>query len=149
MAVLTWGEPKVEVGAWSGSTAPSTWKALPEIKQDTATLETEAGDKTEALDEGGNVVDTRTAKSKYTFTCQIFRKNGEEKPIADTDGVITANYGVRLTPEDSSLTGWQMAKTSVSCQESWSSADGTMWTYTFSGIKSDSSTTILQDYKAS
>lgn len=148
MAVLTWGEPKVEISAYDGSTPGTSWTPLPEIKQDTASLSTEAGDKIEALDEGGNVIDTRIAKSKYTFTCQIFRKNGKSKPIVDEDGIITTNYGVRLVPEDDKLVGWQMPKTAVSCQEAWSSAEGTMWTYTFTGLKPDSGT-ILQDYSKS
>ena len=145
MAVLSWGEPTVEISELPASgVLPEnpTWTALPAIKQGTAQLETQEGDRTEALDEGGDVVDVRVAKSKYTFTCQLFMKKGDTKPIEDTDGIVTKNYALRLTPEDPQAMGFMLPKTSVSVQESWTSADGGLWTYTFSALKPASGTTL-------
>lgn len=147
MAVLSWGEPTVEIAALGG-TGSLSWSALPEIKQGTATLETEQGDKTEALDEGGSVVDARYAKSKYTFSCSIFIKKGDSKPIEDVDGVVTTNYALRLTPEDPAAAGFLLPKTNVSVQETWSSEEGGLWVYTFSALKPDEGT-MLQRYTGS
>lgn len=98
-------------------------------------MSVEAGEKVEAIDEKGDVVDTRTAKSKYTFECQIFVKKGDTKPIEDADGVIVENYAIRLTPEDPSTEGFLMENTSVAVEETWSAADGKLLKYTFSGLK--------------
>lgn len=137
MSVLSWGGPLVEFAKLVNGKLPegATWEKMPEIKQGTAQLTTEAGEKTEALDEFGNVVDTRTAKSKYTFECQIFVKKGDKRPIADEDGVIIDNYAMRLTPEDPTTEGIKMDKCSVSVEETWSSADGKLLKYSFSGLK--------------
>ena len=134
MAVLTWGKPKIYIknltgsGSWTEITIP--------IKQRTATLETEDGEKTEALDEGGETVDVRYAKSKYTFTFSLYKTAAADtKPITDADGLVTDNYGVRLLPEDNTLTGFELQKCNVSVRETWSSADGGLLVYTFTALK--------------
>lgn len=144
MAILSWGKPKVEIAPYVNGELPvtPTWTALPEIKQGTATLETEQGDKTEALDEAGDVVDVRFAKSKYTFSCSLYIKKNDTKPIEDSDGIITTNYAMRLTPEDSAAMGFMFPKTNVSVQETWSSEEGGLWVYTFSAIKPESGSTL-------
>lgn len=135
MAVITWGKPEVEIGITADGSTATTFTELPEIKEDTALLTTEKGAKQEAIAEGGELVDVRYKKNKYTFTCDIFLKKGDTKPIVDADGVVSEKYSVRLTPEDDTLQGWVMDNTSVSVEESWSSAEGTLWKYTFEGIK--------------
>lgn len=149
MAVLSWGGPIVEFFKLVAGkiTAGAVWSKMPEIKQGTAQLTTEAGEKTEAIDEFGNVVDTRTAKSKYTFECQIFVKKGDTRPIEDKDGVIVDNYAVRITPEDPETEGFIMENTSVSVEETWSSADGKLLKYTFAGLKPETGN-ILKPYIA-
>lgn len=137
MAVLGWGWNKLEITKSVGGApaADAVWTKFPEVKQGTAQLSVEAGEKVEAIDEKGDVVDTRTAKSKYTFECQIFVKKGDTKPIEDADGVIVENYAIRLTPEDPSTEGFLMENTSVAVEETWSAADGKLLKYTFSGLK--------------
>lgn len=135
MAVLSWGKPKVEYALVGESGTPGTYETFPEIVEGTAQLTTEEGNVLEATEEGGEMVDTRTSANKYTFTLTLFAKKGETKPIADANGVITGYYAVRLTPEDPAAVGFVMDKTSVSCQETWTSEEGTRWTYTFRGLK--------------
>jgi hypothetical protein len=135
MAILNWGNEKLEVGRLGALGFPISWITFPEIAQGTSQLTTEEGNVTEALDEGGNIIDTRTEASKYTFECTVFVKKGDKKPIEDFNGVITDNYALRLIPEDPSGYCWIMDKCSVSCVETWSSADGSRWTYKFKGLK--------------
>jgi hypothetical protein len=136
MAVLNWGKPTVQIGVvGAGGSVPATWLELPAIVQGTAQLTTEAGNKTEAIAEGGDIVDVRYDKSKYTLELELFVKKGDAKPIDDNDGVIIDNYAVRLTPEDPAGYGFVMDNTSVACTETWTAADGSRWKYTFSGLK--------------
>mgnify|MGYP006916332801 CR=1 FL=1 len=150
MSVLSWGKPKVEIAPYVSGALPTTptWSELPAIQQGSAQLETEAGEKNEALDEGGEVVDMAMVEedcygsNKYTFTCALFIKKGDTKPVSDTDGVVTTNYALKLTPEDSSTPGFYMPKCAVQLQESWTSADGGLWTLTFSALKPASGTML-------
>lgn len=144
MSKLSWGEPTIEFCKLENGTLPSNpvWKAMPEIKQGTTALETQQGDRTEAYDEGGDVVDVHTAKSRYSLTFQVYIQKGQDKPLEDNDGVVTDDYAVRLTPEDPNATGFIMPRCSVSVQESWSSADGGLWTYTFNGVKATEGKTL-------
>jgi len=137
MSILSWGKPKaVEIGKLSANDeTPTTWKELPEIVQNTAKLTTQEGNKIEAIEEGGGVVDTRVEKNKYSFECELFVKKGDKKPIEDEDGVVIDNYAIRLTPEDPTNEGFILEKTSVNCVETWTSAEGKRWKYIFSALK--------------
>lgn len=145
MSVLSWGKPKVEfTKSVNGAvpTEPTPWTAFPEIKEDTAKLTTTEGTKKEATEEGGDLVDTRKGKNKYSFELEIFVKKGDEKPIEDEDGVIVDNYAVRLTPEDEECEGFLIENATVSVTESWSSADGKLWKYTFDAKKPKTGKTL-------
>ncbi|MCL4482182.1 MAG: hypothetical protein M1445_06130 [Bacteroidetes bacterium] len=137
MAILSWGKPKIEVVVAAAGAVPvtPTWITFPEIKENTAKLTPTKGTKTEAIAEGGEIVDIHYQKNKFTFECEVFLKKGSTRPIADVDGHIIDNYCLRLTPEDITQEGWIMENTSVSCEESWTSADGKMLKYTFDGLK--------------
>jgi hypothetical protein len=136
MAVLSWGKPKVEIGVvGANGAAPTTWTVLPEIVQDSTQLTSEQGEKIDAMEEGGGIVDSRRKANSYSLTLTLFVKKGDSKPIEDIDGIIADNYAVRLTPEDSETEGFIMDKTTVSVTETWNSADGKRWAYTFDGLK--------------
>ncbi|MDR3246076.1 MAG: BACON domain-containing protein [Prevotellaceae bacterium] len=140
--VISWGKPKLqtrpagETGAWT------TWT---EIVQGTAQLNTEAGNVTEAIAEGGDVVASRQDKSKYTFECELFAGADMSKPIDDDDGIILDNYSLRLIPENRKATGWVMEVASASCVDTWTSEAGAHWKYTFKGLKPETGK-ILKPY---
>ena len=56
MAVLSWGRPLIEIALLGENETPGEWKSLGTPKQDSSQLSTEAGNKTEAIEEGGGVV---------------------------------------------------------------------------------------------
>ncbi len=148
MAVLSWGKPKVEIGlVGADGAAPTTWTELPEIVEDSAQLTVEQGEKIDATEEGGGIVDSRRKANAYSLALTLFVKKGDEKPIEDVDGVIAGNYAVRLTPEDPENAGFIMDKTSVSITETWNSAEGKRWAYTFDGLKPKAGK-ILKPYTA-
>lgn len=149
MSVLSWGKPTVEFTKSKNGApeASATWDKMPEIKEDTAKLTTTEGTKKEATEEGGDLVDTRKGKNKYVFELEIFVKKGDEKPIEDEDGVVIDNYAVRLTPEDEECEGFLIENASVSVSESWSSADGKLWKYTFDAKKPKTGKTLKKYVK--
>lgn len=148
MAVLSWGKPKVEIGLLGANgAAPTTWTALPEIVEDSTQLTVEQGEKVDAREEGGGIVDSRRKANAYSLTLTLYVKKGDQKPIEDVDGIIAGNYAVRLTPEDPENAGFVMDKTSVSITETWNSAEGKRWAYTFDGLK-PASGKVLKPYVA-
>lgn len=151
MAVLSWGKPKVEV-AVSVDGAPGTsaaWKEFPAIKEDSAKLTTTKGTKKEATEEGGDVIDSRYGKNKYLFELEVFVKKGDDtKIIEDEDGIVVDNYAVRVTPEDDECEGFIIENSTVSVEESWSSADGKMLKYSFEAKKPKTGKTLKPYTKA-
>jgi len=128
--VLAWGKPKVEF-APSSLTAITVWTSMPAIKEDTAKLTPTKGAKTEAKEEGGGVVASKTAKNTYVFELEVFVNAGATRPIADNDGVIVGDFAVRLTPENVLGEGFLIDNSTASVEESWNSKDGKMLKYTF------------------
>ena len=132
MAKLSWGEPTVKATKEGGESAIT----FPEIRQGTATLETEDGELTEALDEGGDVVDSRKAKSRYTFSCDVYMQKGMTPPInPDDDGKILDNYSLEVIPEDETTVGFKFALSRVSLTVTWTSEVGMLLHYEFAAIK--------------
>lgn len=147
MAVLSWGKPLIEFGVSTNGAQASTWTAFDTPKEDSTQLTTTEGDKIEAKEEGGAVVDSKRKASSYTLVFDLFAKKGFTKPIPDVDGVVAGDYSVRLTPEDPTVEGFVMDCCSVSVQEIWNSQDGKLIRYTFEG-KKPATGAILKSYTA-
>lgn len=135
MAVLSWGKPKLEIAPSTGGAPGTVFTALPTPKEDSSQLTTTKGDKVEAKEEGGAVVDAKYKANSYEFVCDLFVKKGETRPIVDVDGIISNDYTLRLTPEDDTTEGWIMDVATVSVEDSWTSADGGTIRYTFTAKK--------------
>lgn len=141
-----WGLPLVEIGLTGAlDAAPLIFTAITPIEENSAVLESTPGAALELFGEGHALVQRKSNNANYVFKCGVFVLSGATKPIADVDGVILADYSVRLTPEDVTLTGFIMRKCAVDVKETWSSAKGKMLEYTFTGLK-PATGTILEDY---
>lgn len=134
MAVLSYGKPIIEIAELDADDNMSPWVKIDTPKDGTTSMETQEGDNTEYLEEGGGLVDSYRKASKYSLTFDLYAKKGFQKPIADVNGVITKNYAIRLTPEDPETYGFVLWKCSVSCVETHTVADGMIWRYTFNGL---------------
>lgn len=135
MAVLSWGKPRIFIRDL-GASQPS-WLELPTPVEDSTNLATTKGDKKEAKVEGGENEDVKYSKNTYALTFNIRGAKGRSKPINDADGVIGNNFEVILQPEDKTNEGFWIEKSSVSVEDTWSAADGTIWAYTFDALKPD------------
>lgn len=142
MSVLSWGKPKVEFVDSVDGTPDETWTEMPAIKENTAQLTTTKGTKVEATEEGGDVIDARYGKNKYTFELEVFVKKGDTRPMEDEDGVVVDNKAVRLTPEDEECEGFIIENALASVEETWSSADGKLLKYTFDAKKPKTGKTL-------
>lgn len=145
MAVLSWGKPKLEIAPSTAGAPGTVFTALPTPKEDSSQLTTTKGDKVEAKEEGGAVVDAKYKASNYELVFDLFVKKGDTRPIADVDGVISGDYTIRLTPEDDATEGFIMDVATLSVEESWTAADGKILKYTASA-KKPASGAMLKPY---
>lgn len=138
MSVLSWGKPLIET-ADSTNGAPATgasaWKAIDTPKKDTTKLTPTAGEESEALEEGGELVDSRTSKNKYTFEFDLFVKKGKTRPFEDNDGVITGEHAIRVTPEDDACEGIQIDRCTLRVEQNYSTAEGILLHYVAKVLK--------------
>lgn len=155
MAKITWGKPGIFITKLGPTeTHPSNsavWTDISnsyKVKEGSTQLSTTAGDKTEAKEEGGAVVDTKHGKATYSLSFDIYHYGSTfEKPIPDNDGVILDNYAIRVVPEDSTLPGFIFENASVSSSDNFTAADGTTTTYTFDALVPTTGT-MMKKFKA-
>lgn len=150
MAQLSWGKMTLEFAESAGGEPKggqsAVWKKIDTPKNGTTKIETTAGNVTEALEEGGGVVDSRTEQNKYQLEFDLFVKKDVEPPFTDVDGVIPGEFAFRLTPEDDSTKGYLIHRAQVSVQESYTSADGGLLHYVVKVLKPKEGT-FIRHYK--
>ena len=144
MAILSWGKCTIE-HTTSTNGAPSsgaTWTAIDTPKLDTTKLTPTAGQVTEAQEEGGEVIDSRTGKTTYELDWYNFVKKGGTRPFTDTDGVISGEHAIRVTPEDTTCEGIQIDRAMLRVEEEYTAADGKLLHYFAKCLKPASGQTV-------
>ena len=136
MSVLGWGRPTIEmIASENGAPKTGSWTTLPTPKKDSTRIDRQEGDATEALEEGGEMVDRYVGASKATIEFQLYQKKGEACPFTHHDGKVDGEWAFRLIPEDDKCVGRQFDRCRVSIVESYTSADGFLWTVTVTVLK--------------
>ena len=142
MSKISWGKPGIYISKLGPTethpSASAVWIDITnnyKIKEGSVQQTTTKGDKTEAKEEGGAVVDVKYTKSGYGLDFEIYHYGKNfEKPIEDNDGVVVDNYALRLVPEDPTLPGFIFECASVSAEDKYSAADGKTTIYTFDAL---------------
>lgn len=135
MAVTSWGICSIFVQPL-GSTK-NEWTKLDTPKEDTTQANPTKGDTMTQTEEGGGTVDRKTKKSTYELVYQLFIKKGVAQPFPTIDGVVEGNYRVAVQPEDPELPGVYMGNTTIGAEESYTTADGALISYTHSALIPD------------
>ena len=137
MAQLSWGKPTIEFGkCGANGAAPTTWTKLAfDPVENSTKLTPTQGEKKEAKVEGGENEAVKYAKNTYVFELEVRAAKGRAKPIMDADGVVEGEYAIRLTPEDTTVEGILIDKATVSVEETFDTAEGKKWKYTFDVLK--------------
>lgn len=138
MSVLSWGKGLLETcESVSGAPASSNpaWTAIDTPKENTLKLTPTAGQEVTATEEGGDIVDSRTGKTTWVLEFDLFVKKGVDRPWDDDDGIITGEHAFRYTPEDDTTEGFLIDRSTVKCEESYTTADGKLLHYTARVLK--------------
>lgn len=134
--ILSWGKPTI---SWKTSTngqpASGSWTIIDTPKEDTTQLTSSAGDNVEAKEEGGELVDVMFKKNTYTLEFDIFVKKGKALPWTDTDGIVSGEYAIEITPEDQNCVGIQIDRCTLRAETNYTSADGITVHYTATPLK--------------
>lgn len=131
MAEIGWGKPKI-VFAKHGA---ESWTKMQPAMQNSTALNTEKGEKKEALIEGGEVEDVKYNRNKYGLVFTIRVKKTGTVPIKHKDGIVDGEYVLALQPEDPDVpSGIVISKAHVSVENGFSSTDGATLIYTFDAI---------------
>lgn len=133
MAVIGWGKPRIFVKDLDAETPK--WEELPTPVEDSTQLVTTKGEKQEAKIEGGENEDVKYSRNTYALNLNIRAAKGRQRPISDEDGVVAHNYAVVLQPEDIAVQGFAIEKSTVSVEDTFTTADGGVWAYAFDALK--------------
>ena len=131
MAILSWGKGLLETTPSVNGAAPNDakWSPIDTPKKDTLKITPTKGEEQTAQEEGGDEVDSRVGANSYLLEFDLFVKKGKKRPWDDNDGLITGEHAFRYTPEDPDTEGFLIDRSSVSCEESYTTAEGKMLHY--------------------
>lgn len=149
MAVLAWGKGKMETCISTNGEPSGNWKEIDTPKEGTLKLTPTAGQETEAKEEGGEIVDSRTLKTTYQLEFDLFDKKGSERPWVDEDGKISGEHSFRYTPEDEEATGFLIDCATVRCEYNFSATDGGILHYVAKCLKPKTGKTVKPYVKGS
>ena len=86
MAILSWGECKIQHSESTNGKPGSSWEDWAVPKKDTTKITPTIGTKKEAFDEGDNLVDVMYGKTKYTL------ENNKVVIVTYRDGESTVKF---------------------------------------------------------
>lgn len=141
MAVIGWGKPRIFVKRIDGDNA-GDWSEVPIPVEDSTTLETTKGDKTEAKLEGGSNEDVKYGANTYALAYTIRIAKGKTQPFEQNDGYVDGEYKVALQPEDPAVPGFLIDKSVVSAEDGYSTAEGGSIVYTHDALKPENGNQI-------
>lgn len=150
--IISWGIPTIK--AVRQGSSPITVN-FPTPVDGSTSLSSEKGDKMEALVEGGEPEAVKYKRGKYTLEFQIRigkdRLPNSDKMIDGNDGVVSGEWKVTLTAEDSGegAPGFTIPRCVCSYTDTYSSSDGIIRTYTFDSLKPETGNQILWDADSS
>ena len=131
---ISWGKPKIEVKKL-GQEPEASWEVFATPVEGTTQLTTTQGDKIEAKIEGGENEAVKYKKNTYQLVFNVRQVPERTDPIVDSDGVVTDEYAVRVTPENPEALGVQIDRTSVNVQKTYDAENGLVKVYTFDVLK--------------
>lgn len=125
---LSWGKPKIEVKKLGE--VPGEWQEFATPVEGTTQLSTTQGDKMEAKVEGGENEAVKYKKNTYQLAFNVRQAPERTDPIVDSDGIVSDEYSVRVTPEDPKALGILIDRSSINVQKTYDVEGGLIKVYT-------------------
>lgn len=133
---LAWGKCTIKIGKLQDNgNEPSSWVDIPTPVENSTKLTPTKGKKMEAKIEGGENEGVKYGANTYTFEFEIRAGKGRKKPFDDVDGVIPGEYAIKLQPEDKTVEGIKIDRSTLSLEDTYDTENGTKWKYTADVLK--------------
>lgn len=133
MAKVNWGKPTIKYKDLDA--LEPKWLEMPTPVEDSTELSTTAGEAMEAPIEGGELEDKKYKDSTYELVMNIRKTKGRAMPIETHNGITDHHFALALQPEDPTCQGMLIENSAVSCEDTYTAADGAMWNYKFEPLK--------------
>lgn len=137
--ILSWGacQPYARKYGSDGSKG-AEWVKFDVPVEDSTSLDTTEGDKTEATVEGGDNEAVRRSKNKYALSFEERMGAGYKYKFPESDGIVDGEFEFLLVPtENEGAPSLYLPKASATVSDSYTSADGAKIKYTFDALKND------------
>lgn len=130
MSKLAWGKCAIRVGKRGDKgEEPTEWKYVPTPVQDSTQLNPTQGDKVEAKVEGGENEDVRYNRTTYQLVFNVRGAKDRDPLFDDDEGIIQGDYAIEVQPEDPSVPGIRIDRSTLSMNCTYTAADGFIWQY--------------------
>lgn len=123
--------------------AESEWQELRTPKEGTTSLNATEGTDVEAIVEGGEVIDSITGATNYTFEWEEYDEKGQAPSFPDVDGIVSGEFALQVLPaRDESCPGFQIDRCTIKSSSSYTTADGQRTKYTAKPLKPAQGNTV-------
>ena len=146
MSRISWGKPRLFVK--DTDTSGAKWQELYTPVEDSTQLTVSKGDKMEAKIEGGEAEDVKYKRSTYSVAYNI-RKGKEpggatqrKLPFHSIDGYVEKHFALLLQPEDPTCEGFYISDSTVSIDDTYTTADGAIWQVTQDALRASEGDTV-------
>lgn len=131
MGQLSWrfGSLQTKVSE-AGKPKPGVaWDNIPPPKDKTLRTSSQAGERTEAKNEKGELVDAKQMPASEKIEFQLFVAKGEKIPFKDKRGIVGGEHALRFIPDDPTCIGWQADRVGITVLKSSDMETGILFQY--------------------
>ena len=131
MAELSWrfGSLQTKVSEGGKPKTGVAWDSIPTPKDKTLKTSSQAGARTEARNEKGELVDAKQMPASEKIEFQLFVAKGEKIPFKDQRGIVGGEHALRFIPDDPTCMGWQADRVGVTVLKSSDMETGILFHY--------------------
>jgi len=131
MASLSWrfGSLQKKISEGGKPKPGEAWDNIPTPKDKTLRTSSQAGQRTEAYNEKGELVDAKQMPATEKIEFQIFVAKGEKIPFKDKRGIVGGEHALRFIPDDPTCMGWQADRVGITVLKSSDMETGILFHY--------------------
>lgn len=131
MGQLSWrfGSLQTKVSEDGKPKTGVAWDNIPTPKDKTLKTSSQAGERTEAKNEKGELVDAKQMPASEKIEFQLFVAKGEKIPFKDKRGIVGGEHALRFIPDDPTCIGWQADRVGITVLKSSDMETGILFQY--------------------
>lgn len=131
MSELSWrfGSLQKKISEGGKPKPGEAWDDIPTPKDKTLRTSSQAGERTEAKNEKGELVDAKQMPATEKIEFQLFVAKGKKIPFKDKRGIVGGEYALRFIPDDPTCIGWQADRVGITVLKSSDMETGILFHY--------------------